>query len=150
MKKSFSFVLLVLGVFIFVGCSNLKADLTANDWYLETAEKSDNDTKFVLSFDDKKMTMSPEVESSGNNLADSFVDAFAKGITFTYDYTVKGNTLTLKNSELKQEIVLDLKKNNKNVKLTEKSFKLDGKKSDNKSGYDQAILVPKEKDKDNK
>lgn len=150
MKKAVNFVLLVLGVFIFVGCSNLQADLTANDWYLEPADKAENGTKFVLSFDDKKMTMSPEVESSGNNFADSFVDAFAKGITFTYDYTLKGKSLTLKNSELKQDIVLELKKVEKEFKLTEKSFKLDGKKNANKSGFDQAVLVPKEKKKDEK
>lgn len=106
MKKLFGWLGLLGFTLLLGACSNnvTQEDLQANRWVFET---EDTEMQAVAKFSDKVMTLtidSSGMESSASNeweeIGESFAQEIINNLKFKVNYTLEGDNLHLKSSDL--------------------------------------------------
>ena len=126
MKKLGSVCFVLVITFLLAGCSSKVTveDLKAHDWQLDI-KKNDESINYLATFSDEVMTLSfdtSDMESESSNewekMGEDFGKQLLENMKFKVQYSLKGNSIHLKNKDLDLDNDYTIKKDNKNLVLT--------------------------------
>lgn len=126
MKKLGSVCFVLVITFLLAGCSSKVTvkDLKAHDWQLDI-KKNDESINYLATFSDEVMTLSfdtSDMKSESSNewekMGEDFGKQLLENMKFKVQYSLKGNSIHLKNKDLDLDNDYTIKKDNKNLVLT--------------------------------